>query len=86
MNPFEMVVAIVFIVTLGAVLRAKYRYRGKSGISEEMRNLPENMRNLHKEMSVLHERIQTLERILTDNNHALTLEQEIESLRDKPTR
>ncbi|UNU43988.1 hypothetical protein EAO27_15565 [Sphingopyxis sp. YF1] len=85
MNPFEMVIGIVLIVTIGSIVRAKYGVRrdrrgqeyfvGNAGNDAETKALIAEIR-------ALKDRIQVLERIATDNNRAVTLDQEIEKLRD----
>ena len=84
MNPFEMVIGIVLIVTIGSIVRAKYGVRrdrdgeffvGNAGNDAETKAL-------QAEIRALKERIQVLERIATDHNRAVTLDQEIEKLRD----
>jgi hypothetical protein len=75
MGPFEMVVAIVLIATIGSVLQARYKARGRQpGIASD----PEVPR-LREEIGLLKERVQVLERIVTDKNHLL--EAEFERLR-----
>lgn len=80
MNPFEMVVLIVFIVMIGNVLRAKYghRRRGGEGISAEEH--AETLR-LRDEVKALKERLHVLERIAVEKEN--TLSREIERLRDQ---
>lgn len=85
MNPFEMVIGIVLIVTIGRVLGARYG-GGRSG----RRGLPPvvpvdsaETRALQAEIRTLKDRIQVLERIATDTNRAVGLEAEIEQLRDR---
>ena len=85
MGPFEMVVGIVLIVTIGSIVRAKHGIRrdrrgneyfvGNAGNEAETKAL-------QAEIRALKDRIQVLERIATDNNRAVTLDQEIEKLRD----
>ena len=86
MNPFEMVIGIVLIVTIGSIVRAKYGVRrdrrgneyfvGNAGNDAETKAL-------QAEIRALKDRIQVLERIATDNNRAATLDEEIERLRDR---
>jgi hypothetical protein len=83
MNPFEMVVLIVFIVMLANVLRAKYGYhrrprRGESAVSAEEH--AETLR-LREEVKALKERIHVLERIAVEKED--TLSRQIEELRDR---
>lgn len=77
MNPFEMVVLIVLIVTIGQVIRAKVQNRGKP---LRLADDPEASR-LRDEVKTLKDRVAVLERIATDKNHLL--EQEFERLRDR---
>lgn len=77
MGPFEMVVAIVAIVTVGQLIRARH----KGGIRQiPLADDPEAQR-MRDEIKALKERVVVLERIATDRNHAL--EHEIELLRDR---
>jgi cation transport ATPase len=82
MNPFEMVVMIVLIVTIGRVFGARIgRRRDKAqGIMGMMQDDPENVRQ-REEIKALKERIAVLERLATDNNSAIALDREIEKLR-----
>lgn len=87
MNPAEMVVLIVAIVTVGRVLRARYgdtpgrrlrlRLRGQDPAPQDN---GENQR-LQAEVARLNDRIRVLERLATDP--AKRLADEIESLKDK---
>ncbi|MDG2532392.1 hypothetical protein P6144_01935 [Sphingomonas sp. HITSZ_GF] len=89
MNPFEMVFAIIVIVTIGSVLKARYGihkdkdgnevYRG--GAADSV-SAAENAR-LKDEIRALKERVQVLERVVTDTEGSVRLDREIESLRDK---
>lgn len=85
MNPFEMVIGIVLIVTIGSVVRAKYgARRDRHGNEFFVGNAADNAETkaLQTEIRSLKERIQVLERIATDHNRAVTLDEEIEKLRD----
>lgn len=84
MNPFEMVIGIVLIVTIGSVVRAKYGVRRDAKGNEFYAAPADNAETkaLQAEIRALKERIQVLERIATDTNRAVTLDQEIERLRD----
>ena len=86
MNPFEMVIGIVLIVTIGSIIRAKHGIRrdrhGNEFFVGKAQN-DEETKALQTEIRALKERIQVLERIATDTNRAVTLDQEIESLRDR---
>lgn len=86
MNPFEMVIGIVLIVTIGSIVRAKHGIRrdrrgneyfvGNAGNDAETKAL-------QAEIRALKDRIQVLERIATDSNRAASLDEEIERLRDR---
>ncbi len=88
MNPFEMVVAIVIIVTIGKVIST--RYKAKHGIIEDnagnQKLVPAQVTQDNdaqsQEIKNLKERVQILERIVTDNSKAIDLDREIESLRN----
>ena len=90
MGPFEMVVAIIAIVTIGKVVSA--RYKAKHGILESedtdsyvqkrLANDPD-ADSMRSEIKVLKDRIAVLERIATDNNSATDLNRQIEELRSR---
>lgn len=87
MNPFEMVIGIVLIVTIGSIIRAKHgvrrdRHGNEFFVANTAANEAET-KALQAEIRALKDRIQVLERIATDTNRAVTLDQEIESLRDR---
>lgn len=89
MGPFEMVVGIVLIGTIGSVAKARYGVRKDKWGNETQidRNDPatraENDRLRH-EIGSLKERIQVLERVITDDeSNAKRLDREIEQLRDR---
>ena len=89
MNPFEMVVAIIVIVTIGSVLKARYGIRKDKWGNEFHRDAAtdtatavENAR-LKDELRAIKERVQVLERVVTDTEGSARLDREIESLRDK---
>jgi C4-dicarboxylate-specific signal transduction histidine kinase len=70
-------IAIVLIVMIASVLRAKYRSeRSRVGAQED----PETQR-LRDEVKALKERLQVLERITVEKENSL--EREIERLRDR---
>lgn len=85
MNPFEMVVLIVAIVTIGKVLSSRYGgkdlRRGFKGKTLETDN-SENLR-LQSEVARLNDRIRVLERLAIDP--AKRLSDEIESLKHDRT-
>lgn len=89
MNPFEMVIGIILIVTIGNVLKA--RYKAKHGILEDEdgnerlakpADTAEAAR-LRDEVRGLKERVQVLERVITDQRQTSDLSLEIEKLRDR---
>ncbi|OWQ92632.1 hypothetical protein [Sphingopyxis witflariensis] len=84
MGPFEMVVGIVLIVTIGSIVRAKHGIRRdpKGGDYLVAQDNGET-KALQTEIRALKERIQVLERIATDHNRAASLDEEIEKLRDR---
>lgn len=90
MGPFEMVVAIILIVTVGKIISAKQK--AKHGIIEDEDMLGNKTQRLisnsdtqamQEEIRVLKDRIQVLERIATDNNSANDLNRQIEELRGR---
>lgn len=82
MGPFEMVVAIVAIAAIASIVKARYGItKDASGNEVRIADTGEN-KALQAEIRALKERIQVLERIATDTNRAVTLDQEIERLRD----
>jgi len=86
MNPFEMVIGIVLIVTIGSIIRAKHGIRRDNRGNEYfVGGAKDNAETkaLQAEIRTLKERIQVLERIATDTNRAATLDEEIERLRDR---
>lgn len=85
MNPFEMVIGIVLIVTIGRFLSAKYGHRRRHGVIDEHeadspRLKAENER-LREEMLQLKERVKVLERITVEKENSLS--REIEDLRHR---
>ena len=83
MGPFEMVVGIVLIVTIGSIIRAKHGIRrdhkgGEYFLAQDKGETKDPQAGI----PALKDRIQVLERIATDHNRAVTLDQEIEKLRD----
>ncbi len=90
MGPFEMVVAIILIVTVGKIISAKQK--AKHGIIEDEDMLGNKTQRqisnrdtqaMQDEIRVLKERIQVLERIATENNSAHDLNRQIEELRGR---
>jgi hypothetical protein len=76
-----MVVAIVFIVSITSLLRAKLGVRKDRHGNELPLHDSAQTERMREEMKVLKERVAVLERIATDRNHSL--EHEIERLRDR---
>lgn len=90
MNPFEMVVMIVFITAIASVLRAKYgvrrdRHGNEYSLHTPQVNAIESNENaqLQNEVKALKERIAVLERLATDDQRSIELDREIAKLRDK---
>jgi hypothetical protein len=90
MGPFEMVVAIILIITIGKIIQNKQR--AKQGIIEDedmLGNKTQRLLNnsdtqaMQDEIKTLKERIHVLERIATDNNSANDLNRQIEELRNR---
>lgn len=81
MNPFEMVVAIIIVVTIGRVIQSRYRYQG--GADQSAPTDSAEARQLRGEVQTLKERIAVLERLATDDNSSARLDREIEKLRDR---
>ncbi|WP_164156969.1 hypothetical protein [Sandarakinorhabdus rubra] len=80
MNVFTMVVLIVAIVTVGRVLRERYRAMHRLPGGRDAGTDAEKQKLL-SEVSRLNERIRVLERLATDP--AKRLSDEIESLKDQ---
>jgi cation transport ATPase len=84
MNPFEMVVMIVAIVTIGRVLSGRMGDRTNKTLEKLKKggssDTDENLR-LNAEVARLNDRIRVLERLATDP--AKRLSDEIDSLKDK---
>ena len=80
MNPFEMVVAIIFLVTAGRVIQSYLRSRPDQPVVTA--DDPDTIR-MRDEMRTMKERIAVLERVITDNHGSLDLDRQIERLRDR---
>ena len=78
-NPFEMVILIVLIVTIGKVLSGR-RHRRREIEDTSPEDRLESLR-LKDEVRQLKERIHVLERIATDKEDSLS--REIDRLRDR---
>ena len=83
MGPFEMVIGIVLIVTIGGIIRAKHGIRRDHKGNDYVAADNSETKALLAEIRTLKDRIQVLERIATDSNRAVSLDAEIESLRDR---
>jgi hypothetical protein len=81
MNPSEMVIGIVLIITIGRVLRSYFDARG-SKMSLLGGQEDGDSRRLRQEVQMLKDRIAVLERLATDDTNAARLDREIEKLRD----
>lgn len=86
MNPFEMVVMIVLIVTIGRVLSGRMsgkRARAQALLADAQddSNAVAEAARLRNEVNRLNERIQVLERLATDP--AKRLSDEIDSLKNQ---
>jgi hypothetical protein len=78
MNPFEFVIAIIFITGIFSLLRHRMNVRHKW--DQPLEDSGETLR-LREEVKELKERIKVLERITVDKENSLA--KEIESLRDR---
>lgn len=95
MNPFEFVIAIIAIVTIGNIIRARHgdrslrksrRDRGDPlgmmlGGDEDSADTRAENRRLIEEVQQLKDRVKVLERIAVDKED--TLSRQIEELRDR---
>ncbi|MEH6756768.1 MAG: hypothetical protein V7676_04570 [Parasphingorhabdus sp.] len=86
MNPFEMVVAIIIVITIGKVLST--RLQARHGLSSDkdgnvIATQDPDAGRLREEVKYLKERVAVLEKIATDDRGARELEKEIEKLRDR---
>jgi len=90
MGPFEMVVAIILIITIGKIIQTKQK--AKHGIVEDedfmgtkthrLLNSAETQQ-MQDEIRALKERVQVLERIATDSSSTNDLNRQIEELRGR---
>ena len=83
MNPAEMIVAIVALVVIGGVLRARFNAFGPRQADRFQPDMTDDTRRLTQEGRDLKERIQVLERVITDNRSTSDLDREIERLRHR---
>jgi len=93
MNPFEFILGIILIATIGKVLQARYANRHDRDEDDDrggrrrrtlMSDPDESAetRRLKEEVHALKERLQVLERITVEKESLLN--REIDSLRDRP--
>ena len=82
MNPFEMVIGIVLIVTIGRILQTKFGGR-RQGPPGSVAADDGESRRLRDEVRTLKERVAVLERLITDDRGSRELEREIEALRSR---
>ena len=80
MNPFEFVLAIIFITGVFSLLKARMGVRHRRDVMEGPEDNGETLR-LRDEVKELKERLKVLERITVEKEN--TLAKEIESLRDR---
>lgn len=80
MNPFEMVVLIVAIVSLAGIIKARRQRFGPPGsvTADDGEN-----RRLREEVRALKDRVAVLERLITDERGSRDLAHEIEALRSR---
>ena len=83
MNPFEMVIGIVLIVTIGRILQTKFGGGRRHGPPGSVVTDDGESRRLRDEVRTLKERVAVLERLITDDRGSRELEREIESLRSR---
>lgn len=86
MGPFEMVIGIVLVVTIGGIVRAKMgirRDKWGNETSVDTGASAAEARRLQDEVRTLKERIVVLERVITDNHSVNDLDREIAKLRDE---
>ena len=84
MNPFEFVLALVFMIGIFGVLKARAggrRWRNDGGDAQEVSDEHAENARLREEVRELKERLHVLERITVEKENSLS--REIESLRDR---
>ena len=82
MGPFEMVVAIVAIVTIGSIIRARHgAHKRRDRTGNEVTYTDPEAGRLREEVKALKDRVAVLERLATDDSSAL--DREIEKLRTR---
>lgn len=80
MGPFEMVVAIVAIVTIGKIIHGRHK-NGQDWKGNPVGRIGQDEARLREDIRALKERVAVLERLATDDSSSL--EREIEKLREK---
>ena len=90
MDPFQMVVAIIAIITIGRIIQTKQKAKhciveDQDFMGTKTHRLLNNAdtQQMQDEIRALKERIQVLERIATDNNSASDINRQIEELRSR---
>ncbi|WP_448658092.1 hypothetical protein ACPVPU_11590 [Sphingomonas sp. CJ99] len=77
MGPFEMVVAIVIVVTIGGIVKSRMQRSDEAAPAVDTADAA----RMREEIRSLRERVQVLERVITDNHSSSSLDREIERLR-----
>lgn len=80
-NPFSMVVAIVLIVAIAGVFKARYGHRRRDEQDAIGTRPTIESEQLRGEIKQLKDRIAVLERVITDDRQLRDLAKEIEDLR-----
>jgi hypothetical protein len=85
MGPFEMVVTIILIITIGKIIQTKQKAKHGFVMGTKTHRLlnKAETQQMQDEIRGIKERIQVLERIATDNNSANDINRQIEELRDR---
>lgn len=83
MNPFEMVIGIVLIVTIGSILKARFGGGRRFGPPGSVVHDDGENRRLREEVRTLKDRVAVLERLITDERGSRELSREIEALRSR---
>jgi hypothetical protein len=83
MNPFEMVVLIIAIITVGRIIQTKVGGGRRFGPPGSVVADDGESRRLRDEVRTLKERVAVLERLITDDRGSRELEREIEALRSR---
>ena len=81
MNPFEFVLALVFVVGMFSILKHKMGIRHRSGMACGAPEEEDETVRLRDEVRTLKERLKVLERITVEKENSLA--REIEELRDR---